>query len=79
LDENGQLDYGQSVIGSRYHDTVGKDVENWTKRIVHILHYSDGKRDLITVSDTLGEPVWKLAPALEKLVEANLLTLEKSE
>jgi aminopeptidase-like protein len=41
--------------------------------LVDILAYCDGKRDLLAVAETLGKPVWELAPHVRTLAQAGLL------
>ena len=47
------------------------------KKITNLIAYSDGKRDLIEISDKIHVPVEEMIPTLEKLLENGLLVKEK--
>ncbi|MGH6928965.1 MAG: winged helix-turn-helix domain-containing protein, partial [Dongiaceae bacterium] len=40
---------------------------------MNVLAYADGTRDLLSIAETLGEPIWVLAPVVAELVEHDLI------
>ena len=44
-------------------------------RILYLLAYSDGTRDLVDIANLAGQPAWDFAPEIQSLQDANLLGL----
>lgn len=46
------------------------------RELVDICAYSDGKTDLLTIANLLNKPLWSMGDSIEKLLHADLITLE---
>ncbi len=46
---------------------------DFRRRLSNLLAYSDGSADLISVANTIGEPVWELSAPLSRLLEQGLI------
>jgi aminopeptidase-like protein len=42
-------------------------------RILNVLAYCDGRRDLLAVAEAIGEPLWRLFEIVERLSAEGLL------
>ena len=68
---------GEPQLGKRglYPDTSIKGSSENTKVMMNILTYSDGKRDLIDISNLLNLPLWKVKKIINLLHESNLISV----
>lgn len=66
---------GEPQLGRRglYPSLGTRDARASAKALLDVLAYSDGARDLISVSDAIGVPVAALYPLVDKLCEEGLL------
>jgi len=47
--------------------------------MINFISYCDGKHSLFEIAEMIKEPFWELIPIMEKLIDENLLTVEKSD
>jgi aminopeptidase-like protein len=52
---------------------TAQEVEPTIREILYLLNYSDGRRDAIAIADELGEPLWAIVPALQRLLDTGLV------
>lgn len=67
---------GEPQLGRRgLYPTIGGagQIDREVRRLLHLLNWSDGHDDLTRIADRLGEPVWDLAVAAGRLMDADLL------
>jgi aminopeptidase-like protein len=66
---------GEPQLGRRgLYPTVGaRELSRQVRDLMDLLAYADGTNDLIDISDTIGVPVSRLHPIVDKLVDAGLL------
>ena len=66
---------GEPQLGKRglYPTISTKLSTKEVKGIINFISYSDGKNDLIDISNKINVPVWELYLIIEKLLKANLL------
>ncbi|HYE85427.1 MAG TPA: DUF4910 domain-containing protein [Vicinamibacterales bacterium] len=69
--------HGEPQLGryGLYTSMVTASVDEWIRRLLHVLSFADGDHDLIAIAEGLGVPVWELLPTLEGLAGADLITL----
>jgi aminopeptidase-like protein len=70
--------YCEPQLGRRglYSDLGTDKVDEYVKRILHVLAFADGDNDLIDIANRIGCPIWELLEPLKRLVAAELLTLD---
>lgn len=72
--------YCEPQLGKRglYSSVVSANIEDYHVKILNLLSFADGAHDLIDIAERLDCAVWELAEPLQRLVEADLLTLDLS-
>ncbi len=50
-----------------------KESGKLVRRMMNLLAFSDGSRDLLSVAERIGEPVWELFPIVDRMLEHDLL------
>lgn len=70
---------GEPQLGKRglYPTISQKGSYDSVKIMTNFIAYADGVHDLIGVSDIIGYPIDQLIPVIEKLMDSNLLVIEK--
>lgn len=65
-------------LGKRglYSNLVSANIEDYHVKVLNLLSFADREHDLIDIANRLNCPVWELADPLQKLVQADLLSLE---
>ncbi len=63
-------------LGKRglYPDTSVKGSANEVNAMMDLIAYTDGREDLLTTAETIGQPLWELVPIAEKLINTSLMT-----
>ncbi len=65
---------GEPQMGKRGMYKIGsKGRDAGMRRIMNLLAYCDGRQDLLSVAETIGEPMWELSDAVSMLKEEGLL------
>ena len=69
------LNYCEPQLSPRglYPDISIRNGHKQVRSIMNILTYSDGKHDLLDISELISIPVWEMYPLIEKLIEAKLI------
>lgn len=69
---------GEPNLGKRgLYPLISENKRNEESRLmVNILSLSDGDHDLIEISEKCNQPIWKLIPIVEKLMNNNLIKNE---
>ncbi len=64
-------------LGKRglYPTLSAKESANEVRTMMNLIAYSDGSLSLLQIADQIGQPVWKLLPIVDSLVQNNLLTM----
>lgn len=70
--------YGEPQLGKRglYPNLSTKTSGASVRDMMNFIAYADGSNDLIDISNTIGVPVGKLYPIVDKLLEAGLLLID---
>lgn len=65
-------------LGKRglYPTVSRKGIYAEVRKLTNFIAYADGKRDLLDISNKIGEPVWELLNHIDKLKESGLLDEE---
>ena len=65
---------GEPQMGKRGMYKIGsKGRDAGMRRIMNLLAYCDGRQDLLSVAETIGEPMWELSDVVSMLKEEGLL------
>ena len=66
---------GEPQLGKRglYPNTSERGAHAKVKAMMDLIAYADGTRDLISIAEAIGVPVWELAPLCEKLAAHSLI------
>lgn len=67
-------------LGKRglYPTVSRKGIYAEVRKLTNFIAYADGKRDLLDISNKIGEPVWELINHIDKLKESGLLDEEST-
>ncbi|MBR4084579.1 MAG: DUF4910 domain-containing protein [Lachnospiraceae bacterium] len=67
-------------LGKRglYPTVSRKGIYAEVRKLTNFIAYADGKRDLLDISNKIGEPVWELIHHIDKLKESGLLDEEST-
>ena len=50
-----------------------KESANEVRTMMNLITYSDGSLSLLQIADQIGQPMWKLLPIVDSLVQNNLM------
>ncbi len=65
---------GEPQMGKRgMYKTGAKGRDAGLRKIMNLLAYCDGRQDLLSVAETIGEPMWELSDVVSMLKEEGLL------
>ena len=65
---------GEPQMGKRgMYKTGSKGRDAGLRKIMNLLAYCDGRQDLLSVAETIGEPMWELSDVVSMLKEEGLL------
>lgn len=71
--------FGEPQLGKRgLYPTIGgktSDTPTSVERLMYLLGYSDGTKDLVDIANLARKPAWEFAPEILALMDANLLGL----
>ncbi|MGI9400467.1 MAG: DUF4910 domain-containing protein [Rhizobiaceae bacterium] len=70
---------GEPQLGKRglYPTLSTKESGAMVRTMMNLISYSDGQLDLLSIADKINAPYWELLPIIEKLIDADLMTVER--